>query len=192
VAGAGEVQELGTFDGNPQDISPDGKVVLMMRYGVGTYSMRLEGSEQNRTPKALIETAGELTARAGFSPDGRWVIYCVPSGSDKGIYVQPFPGPGLRTQIASIGGVPAWRKDGKEIVIASGPDVWSVTVETAGGRLRFGVLELLFSGLRAPAGSDVSTRPLAVSRDGSRIFWVQGAEQLGSNVINVRMGWESK
>ena len=109
-----------------------------------------------------------------------------------GIYVQPFPGPGLRKQIAPTNGFPVWRKDGKEIVIANWGEVWSVRVDVAGSGLRFGVPERLFSGLRSPAGSTLSSRPLAVSRDGSRFYFPQAVEQPDSSVIHVRMGWASK
>jgi hypothetical protein len=170
-----------------QDISPDGEHVLVMRPGLGAYTMSLQGSEQDRKLKPLIDT-GERSNYASFSPDGRWVVYHVRLA----IYVQPFPGPGLRTQAVLGGGIPVWRKDGKEILIASGGDVRSVRVDATSGGLRFGAPETLFSGLRAPGGLNGFSHPLAVSRDGSRIFWVQGAEQPESNVINVRMGWESK
>ena len=46
----------------------------------------------------------------------------------------------------------------------------------------------LFAGLRLPPGSNVSSLPLAVTRDGSRIFWVQGVEQPESSVIDVKIG----
>jgi hypothetical protein len=85
--------------------------------------------------------------------------------------------------------MPFWRKDSKEIIIANPKgEVWSVRVEAAGGALRFSAPEL-FSGLRWPVGYNVSTRPLAVSRDGSRIYLLQPVEQPESGVIHVRMAW---
>jgi hypothetical protein len=36
-------------------------------------------------------------------------------------------------------------------------------------------------------GGDSGSRPLAVSRDGSRIYFLQSAEQPESGVINVRI-----
>jgi hypothetical protein len=36
---------------------------------------------------------------------------------------------------------------------------------------------------------DASSRPLAASHDGARIFWPQGVEQPDSNVIHVKTGW---
>jgi hypothetical protein len=78
-----------------------------------------------------------------------------------------------------------WIRNGSEILYESRGGIYSIVVDTAGGEFRFGAPVLLFSGLRFPAGSNPSDRPLAVSRDGSRIFWPQAAEQPGSDVIQV-------
>jgi len=108
-------------------------------------------------------------------------------GQSGGIFVQPFPGPGLRRQIATARGTVQWRRDGKEIIYASRGGIYSVGVDTVGGgELRFGAPVLLFSGLRVPAGENLADQPLAVSRDGSRIFWPQAVEQPGSDVIQIR------
>ena len=79
-----------------------------------------------------------------------------------------------------------WRRDGKEILYQSQGGVYSVAVDRVGGEPRFGAPVLLFSGVRVPAGFNASNRPLAVSRDGSHIFWAQAAEQPGSDVIQIR------
>jgi hypothetical protein len=73
-----------------------------------------------------------------------------------------------------------------EILYESKGGVYSVGVDTVGGEVRFGPPVLLFSGVRFPAGSNLSDHPLAVSRDGSRIFWPQAVEQPGSDVIQIR------
>jgi len=196
VNGTGEVHELGAAVGdNPEDVSPDGKQVLWMRGAVGLFSLSLQGPERDRTPRTVTTLqTGEGESGPGFSRDGRWIVYSVRNRVNQtaGTFVQPFPGPGLRTQIANVGGFPVWRRDGKEIVIADGPRVWSVRVEMAGGKLHFGAPELLFSGLRWPAGSNASIRPLAVSRDGSRFYFPQAEEQPDSGVIHITTGWESK
>jgi len=193
-----EVHELGTPVGvslEVQDLSPDGKQVLGIRPAIGIFSFSLRGREQERNPKTVMALqTGEGVSGPGFSPDGRWIVYSVRNRVNQtaGTYVQPFPAPGLRTQIASVGGFPVWRKDGKEIVIADGPRVWSVRVGMAAGGSHFGAPELLFSGLRWPAGSNASIRPLAVSRDGSRFYFPQAVEQPDSAVIHITTGWESK
>jgi hypothetical protein len=194
VNATGEVHEIGAAPGDLQDVSPDGKQVLIRPGARGIFSLRLQGPEQGRTPITVVEAAGEAPYGAGFSPDGRWIVYSIrgTQGSEIGVYVQPFPGPGLRTQIANGGGFPVWRKDGKEIIIADDRGVWSIRVDATGNGLHFGTPELLFSGLRSPAGYHLPDRPLAVSRDGSRIYFVQAVEQPDSSVIHIRMGWAGK
>jgi hypothetical protein len=187
VSGAGEAHQLAAVSDGlhaVQDLSPDGRDVLIMR-GISTVSLRLQGTGQEglATPLTL---ASEPIRGAGFSPDGRWIVY---SQRSSGIYVQPFPGPGLSRQIASVLGFPLWRKDGKEIVVFDQQGVWSVPVSAAGSEIRFGVPELLFSGLRAPIGYNGAVRPLAISRDGSRFYLPVPVEQPDAGVIHVGVGW---
>jgi hypothetical protein len=154
------------------------------------FASRLDSQAGKRTRTKVVDT-GELAFGPGFSPDGKWIVYAVGRrGNDPAeVYAQPFPGPGLRTQIAEVvgHGFPVWRKDGKEIAIADGREVRSVPVEVTAQGLRFGTPELLFSGLRWPAGTINSDRPLAVSRDGSRFYFAKAVEQPNSGVIHVTL-----
>jgi len=190
IDGSGELRELGSVPGSMQDISPDGKYVLSMIRGGKTPGISVSHLGQQTGSVPIVNT-GVGAHGPGFSPDGRWIVYAVVGGAKNvpGIYVQPFPGPGLPTQIAEVDGFPIWRRDGKEIVIADPQRVWSVRVEAAAAGLRFGVPELLFSGLRSPPGRNASERPLAVSRDGSRFYFPQAVQQPDSNIIHITMGW---
>jgi hypothetical protein len=189
ASGLGEVHELrktgfGDRRGGTQDISSEGKLMIGTANG-GIFSLGLDGNPEDK-PRMIVEKAPQASG-VRFSPDGRWFVYedSVPGG----LYVQPFPGPGPRRQIAPSGGKPAWRRDGREIAYFDQEAVMSVAVEAAGGELRFGAPSKLFSGLRVPPGMTASSSPLAVSRDGSRIFWLQGVEQPESNMIYIKTGW---
>jgi serine/threonine protein kinase len=186
----GEVRDIRALpDGltSLQDISPDGKEVLAMIGPKGLVSAPVDQADQSANPKATL-IVKDGYPNGGFSPDGRWIVYGI-GGDDPGVYVQPFPEPGLRTQIDAYG-YPVWRKDGKEILIAGHGGLWSVTVQKAGSGLHFGAPEKLFSGLRSANGLNGSSKPLAVSRDGSRIYFVQAVEQpANSNLINILSGW---
>jgi hypothetical protein len=186
ASGLGAVREtgFGTRSGT-RDISPDGKRMIGTANG-GIFSLQLEGSPEETKPRMIVEKAAQAFGPR-FAPDVRWFVY--EDKASGGLYVQPFPGPGPRRQIAPSGGKAAWRKDGKEIVYFDQPAVMSVTVETVGSELRFGAPRKLFSGLRVPPGMNASSGPLAVSRDGSRIFWLQGVEQPDSNMIYIKTGW---
>ncbi len=190
VNGSGEVRELGEGQRHQQDLSSDGKELLSMSpTGDQIISQGLDRPPGQRMPKVVVApSSGELVSSPAFSPDGHWIVYASRSGDrqSRGIFVQPFPGPGLRRQIAATSGLVQWRQDGKEILYASRGGIYSVGVDTVGGELRFGAPVLLFSGLRLPAGANNTGDPLAVSRDGSRIFWAQAAEQPDSDVIQIR------
>ncbi len=149
--------------------------------------MRLGGTVEDGVVKPVIET-GEWAWNTRFSPDGRWIVFQV-VGQDRGIYVQEFPGPGLRKHVTSSGEYPVWRKDGKEIVYLDANRIWSVPVDTSGGEFRAGMPTALFP--VRPVGRVLDVSNLAVSRDGSRIYFPQAVEQPDSDVIHIRMGWEN-
>jgi hypothetical protein len=191
--GSAETRQLKqSIAGFLEDISPDGNQVLNRNPDGSISSVRLNGSAEERAPKSVVQT-NEFVYKPRFSPDGRWIAYFAAGrqSGNLGIYVQPFPGPGLRRQIANFGFYPVWGKDGKEILYLGANDrIWSVPVSAAAGELRFGAPQLLFS-VRPPANMIMAYNPLDVSRDGSRIYFAQGVEQPDADLIHVKMGWET-
>lgn len=194
-ADRGEVKDHGVVDPFAEsrgsiieDVSQDGKQIL----GRARDSSEIWSKEWT-TPKSdvkILVKSGEAVFTPGFSPDARWIVYEAGYKDGEAIYVQSASGPGVRTQIAASNGVPLWRGDGKEIVIADRRGIWSVTVDGTGDRLHFAPPKLLFSGIRWPAGYGRGNWPLAVSRDGSRIYLLQVVSQPpDAGVIHVRMGW---
>ena len=182
-----------------QDISPDGKALLLNRGPLDTtvFSLSLDGVQKE--PKSLLQT-GETISHARFSPDGHWIVYTASAaGSERGgiytgggTYVQPYPGPGLRKQVTSRGNYPVWRKDGKEIVYLDEYQgrnyIWSVPLAARGNEFQAGTPSPLFPA-RLPATTFGDLNFLAVSRDGSRFYIPQAVEQPDSDVIHVRVGW---
>ncbi len=181
----GEITVLGDHDdlndGTILDLSPDGKQLLFRDKNTGGLMVRqFGGPPEDREPKLLAPSSGSAgsVGNATFSPDGRWIVY-----AQGGLFVQPFPGPGLRRQISAQGSYPLWRGDGREILYLQDGGVHSVSVAVVGNQLQFGApVDVFNGGLVGVSGNT----PWAVSRDGSRIYWLQFAEQPGSNVIHVR------
>jgi eukaryotic-like serine/threonine-protein kinase len=108
VSGDGGTRELASPPGlgRLEDISRDGRTVLFSRGPLDTtvFSFRLD--DVHKDPKSLV-SSGETISHASFSPDGHWIVYTASAYSAParglgsiysggGIYVQPFPGPGLR------------------------------------------------------------------------------------------------
>ena len=198
VTGEGIVRELAKLSGTwrLEDISPDGKTLLLSRGPLDTtvFSLSLDGVQKE--PKSLLQT-GETISHARFSPDGRWMMYTASaagrgSATGGGTYVQPYPGPGFRKQVTSRGNYPIWRKDGREIVYLDehlGRNyIWSVPVAVSGAEFRAGTPSALFPA-RLPATTFGDLNFLAFSRDGSRFYIPQAVEQPNSDVIHVRVGW---
>jgi len=197
----GAVRELAKPPGmgRLEDISLDGKTLLLSRGPLDTvvFSVGLDGVQKE--PKPVVQT-GATISHARFSPDGRWIVYTASAGgggpggiySGGGTYVQPYPGPGLPKQVTSRGNYPVWRKDGREIVYLDEYQgrnyIWSVPVAASGGEFRAGAPSPLFPA-RLPATTFGDLNFLAVSRDGSRFYIPQAVEQPESDVIHLRMGW---
>jgi serine/threonine-protein kinase len=124
-----------------QDLSPDGKTLMLRRNAIadapeaadllptgsaasaaGTrlalaggqydlYSLALDGG----SPEPWLAT--QFLERAPtFSPNGRWVAYSSDESGRDEVYVRPFPGPGGRGQVSTAGGTdPAWSPDGTDL-----------------------------------------------------------------------------
>jgi serine/threonine protein kinase len=194
LARSGEVQThpLPAEANGLEDVSADGLTALCVSDESGAvFAVRLDAGPQTRATRVV--DAGAEVYGPRFSPDGRWVVYGERNGTQGDIFVQPFPGPGARRQIASIGRHVVWRGDGREILFTTVFEgqtwVTSVQVNGSGADLRFSEPERLFVVHPGP-GVVLRSAPLAVSRDGSRIFYAQAVEPSEeSNVIHVSTAW---
>jgi Tol biopolymer transport system component len=181
--GSRVLRELGETAASPRrrilvhGISADSRRIVYSD-GFGLYLLSLP---ENQT----TELVGQRVDNADMSPDGNWAVYH--PYTEPGIYVQPLSGKGLRRQIASSGNFPVWRGDGNEILYYDLGHIWSVGVQGSGEQLRSAESVQLFSAAR-PMGILGGSRPLAVNRDGSRIYFLQSAEQPDAGVIHVRTG----
>jgi len=191
ISGSGEGRELARAPGSVpvhiEDVSEDRTVALFRDAASTLFSVRLDGVAADAV--ATQVQTGEPVGKASFSPDTRWIVYHLAGSQQEGIYVHTFPGPGSRKQIAGTGQSPVWRRDGKEILYLDRDRIWSVRVDTSGGEFRPSAPEMLFAVRSLEGGRRVNgIAQLAVSRDGSRIYYQQPVEQPDSDVIHIKMG----
>jgi serine/threonine-protein kinase len=172
----------------PTSVSPDGRWLVFSELGAmrgsGTFAnvMPLDG---DRTPRQLLQL-GEFNGHV--SPDGRWIVYQSIASGQSEIYVQPFPGPGPRTQISAGGGVaPRWSSDGRELFFESLDKFMAVDVGSgatfSAGTPRVLYEERYFPSLNANTSYDVAT-------DGRRFLRVRRAgSDVGVTRIDVVLSW---
>jgi hypothetical protein len=196
VSSAGEIVTLAEAPGINflEDVSPDGKIALYSSNTYGdrsVFSVRLDAKQGSRS--ILVVQTDEQILNARFSPDARWIVYNARTARNQGvgIFVQPFPGPGLRRQVSSSGVYPVWRKDGKEILYIDpkSNQFSAISVSELNGDLHFGSSTLLFA-VPPLMNQAVGSNAMAVTGDGSHIlFPVALPQPEDSNVIHIKSGW---
>ncbi len=148
-SGAGSEELLASIGLNmyPTDWSADGQYVLYWvpdpKTGSDIGVLPMTGE---RKPMPFLHTPYN-EADGHFSPDGKWIAYISNESGIDQVYVAPFPGPGGKWQISSVGGSrPVWRRDGKEIVFLAPDDkVMAAEVSASGSNFNVGALRALFS-----------------------------------------------
>ena len=109
-----------------------------------------------------------------FSPDGRWMAYASDESGRFEVYVQPYPGPGSKTQVSSERGrSPMWSRNGKQLFYWQGPKLWAVDVQI-GSVFSAGKPRLLFE--QEGYGTSDPIRNWDISPDGQRFLMVKWEE----------------
>ena len=81
-----------------------------------------------------IAVSPAIETQARLSSDGRWVAFVTNESGRDEVVVQPFPGPGARTQVSSKGGrEPIWSRDGRRLFYREGEQLVAANVRTAQG-----------------------------------------------------------
>jgi serine/threonine-protein kinase len=190
VDGTGTEERLTTSDSleTPGSFSPDGAFLAFNSLGSATggdiWVLPLQG---DRKPRPWLQ-APLAQGNAMFSPDGRWIAYVSSESGRDEVYVQPFPGPGEKSQISTEGGrEPLWAGSGKELFYRDGEKMMVVEVSTQPG-FSAGRPRLLFEGRYeySPTG----TTGYDVSSDGQRFLMVQATEpEEAPTQIHVVLNW---
>jgi Tol biopolymer transport system component len=95
-------------------VSPDGGSLAIQADTAGA-DLYYRGLTGDTALKALVATpATEIMPR--ISPDGLWIAFVTDESGANQVVVQPFPGPGGRTQVSANGGIePVWSRDGRRL-----------------------------------------------------------------------------
>jgi serine/threonine-protein kinase len=181
VDGAGEARRWVETTASlfPASISPDGSVLCFEERTAEGTATGFVTREGEMLSSAGMRFAG---AMAGFSPDGRFIVYAAEDSGRREIYVQAYPPAGQRFKISLQGGTePRFSPRGDEIFYRRGDELWTVPIETRPS-FRPGRPRLLFS---APFDADSYTNS-AVYPDGQRFLIV---EREPDRPLRLVVGW---
>ena len=182
---------------SPWDWSADGRILYQSQDSVTGFDLsflqKAESADGGWESQPFL--ASPSSERHGrFSPDGRYVAYASDESGRPEVYVQSFPGGGVRTTISTRGGsAPIWGRDGKALFYVDSDDEF-VTVEVSiEGELAVKGSTPLFrrTGMRSVSLS----ANYDVSLDGRRFLVTEPADGGGAatpSMIHFLQNWQAK
>jgi Tol biopolymer transport system component len=175
----------------PNGWSADGRLLV---YGVSDpknggdiWALKAKGKPE---PLAVVATPADERYGA-LSPDGRWLAYISNETGIYEVYVQAFPGPGVRRQVSTSSGFePHWRRDGKELFyIAPDQTLMSVDVRNSPATLEVGPPKALFPTRTKWTEIQAVARRYAAAADGQRFLINTATAEAQSAAITVIINW---
>ena len=160
-------------------ITPDGRAIVYQIDTAGADVMwrYLKG---DTVPKPISNTTF-VESQARVSPDGQWVAFVTTESGTDEVVVQPFPGPGPRTQISVSGGrEPVWAPDGKRLFYRDATRFISATVR-ADKNFAIVSREPLFADtyVRGPYHANYDVSP-----DGTRLLLLRTNDQAQVMIVH--------
>jgi Tol biopolymer transport system component len=112
----------------PEQWSPDGSTLIFSQNVAGNWGIwKTSAAELAEHEEVLNTPAFEASPR--LSPDGRWLAYMSGESGRSEVYVRPFPGPGGKWQISTLGGgEPRWSRRGNELFYRTDDSLYSVAI----------------------------------------------------------------
>jgi len=188
--GSGGLERLTTSDhvNIPSSWSPDGRMLAYSELGTPDgYDIWVLRLSDRKTQPFLKTKFNEAAAQ--FSPDGNWVAYASDESGRNEIYVQPYPGPGGKWQISTVGGrEPLWNRNGRELFYRNGNKMMAVEIALKPS-FSAGTPKMLFEG-QYQSLPGMSTPNYDVSPDGQRFLMLRADQQdISARQINVVLNW---
>lgn len=176
---------------NMSDVSPDGRTLLFEKayksLGATTWVAPLAPGAQ---PRPLLEEPIG-TYSAGFSPDGKWVLFVSAESGRYELYSLSL-NQGGRQQLTSTGALFwRWRADGQTIDYATGDgSVYELPVHETAGQLASGIPRLLFK-MGALVTSSFFGRAWDATRDRQRFILATSGGQTNNSTALLITHWPS-
>ena len=188
--GSGGLERLtvSEYTNTPFSFSPDGRLLAFVEseaqaQAPAIWVLRLD----DRKAEPFLKTRFDETGPQ-FSPDGRWLAYVSNESGRFEVYVQPYPGPGGKSQISTEGGRQAlWNPNGRELFYREGSKMMAVDVTTE-PVFSAGKPKMLFDGPYLMTGAQYPNYDVAP--DGQRFLMLKPVEEAQAAAqINVVLNW---
>ncbi len=184
IAPDGRESVLLSDGGLLDDVSPDGRVLLVRRGG------ELQAVPIDGTGPATVvrRPATGSIDQAQFAPNGRSIAYNADETGRWQVYITGFPATGERVQVSSDGGVqPTWRRDGGELYYLDlKGKLFSVPIQVS-RPLQPGTPRQLFTTRLSEPSSQIEE--YAVSADGRAFLILDPVEAKPPDSIDVIINW---
>jgi Tol biopolymer transport system component len=176
------------------DWSADGRFLLYEsrepKTGSDLWALDLK-EPQKQLP--LVQTDFE-DGNGQFSPDGKWIAYESNEFGRFEVYVQPFPGPGRKTQVSLKGGGQVrWRRDGKALFYIALDDRLTevpLRFNASGEAVEPDPAISLFT--THVGGARQERQQYAVSSNGDRFLMNVVTQETSASPITVILNWKSR
>jgi hypothetical protein len=184
--GAAQLVFASSSEEDPYALSTDGSRMLAIRTsedGLHELHVRsMNGPSPGEKPTLLVKSLFLTASTAGFSPDGRWVVYeSVESGRSE-IYVRPASGDERKWRVSTEGGSsPTWSPAGNEIFFLSGMKFVAVPVSAREQDFAIGVPKVLFDSHHIFFYD--------AARDGKRFLAAEDPNPGAQSRLNLTVNW---
>jgi serine/threonine protein kinase len=178
------------YDKTYPEVAPDGQFLAFCSSETGGFNDLAFIPLTGESRAATVSTTDEFDETfLTFSPDSRWLAYQSDESGQTEVYVRRFPdGPGQRVS-SSGGGMPVWRRDGKELFFVSRDGMlMSVAVSVVDSRLETGQPQPLFE-LRLNDTILPFRRKYDVYPDGERFLVIRPALQSDPDTVAIALNW---
>ncbi len=176
----------------PGSWSPDGKFLAYTSLSPDSgYEVSVLPLEGERKPRPFAQTKFNQCCPA-FSPDGHWIAYMSDETGRREVYVQPFPGPGGKWQVAiDGGGQPVWGRSGRELFYVNANKLMSVSVIT---QPRFSASTPRFIGDVPPSTiAPIFSNTGYASPDGQRFLFLKPSEEnVPPGEVRIVLNWSEE